>query len=599
MNKKCSTMFLCCAIALGAQAADGTAKTDVLGRHVSSTQKVPKAYLKDIKKTTEQKAVIKTAGPQQQKALALTHYVNPPMITTSGVFEYKKNSSGNFEKLYKLNGNTVSETQYKNQIKQIEDADVPRLQYAQANPGNYPTGTNYQFATFATTDECSGQSSCTVNLETYSYYNQSGSHFVTREDINFWNYSSVLSNSNLNQYGAWSGYDGQKIGIQFTDIDAPQENVISNGHLQVMGDCSNNHYANGVIHTSKVARVLNKVAPGAMLYAFSTNCNNYTNNLVLESASYWKNPQVFIGSNSYGQALPKYSDESMYMDDYIYDTRTIEFASIGNDGLSNGSQATGLGMAVNAISVGAVHNDMTYHQTSSWRNPRFSKKNDASYTGSSYVKPEIANFADILVPSEKSLVIMNQRILESYFTQTSSATPYTAASVALLLQKFPFYKWHPEVVKALLITSSIKPITNASSHDSDNEGKYAMGVPEGRAMFENNRSRFWNGNNEDFFDNNGDIRFTESNIKKNKRYRIAISWLSSGTYVRENGKLPQDIDLRVYQNGNLLDYSTSGPNPFELVEFTTNSQSDLTIEIHRYRNDGGRVLIGYNLLEVQ
>ena len=86
MNKKCSTMFLCCAIALGAQAADGTAKTDVLGRHVSSTQKVPKAYLKDIKKTTEQKAVIKNAGPQQQKALALTHYVNPPMITTSGVF---------------------------------------------------------------------------------------------------------------------------------------------------------------------------------------------------------------------------------------------------------------------------------------------------------------------------------------------------------------------------------------------------------------------------------------------------------------------------------------------------------------------------------
>ena len=101
MNKKCSTMFLCCAIALGAQAADGTAKTDVLGRHVSSTQKVPKAYLKDIKKTTEQKAVIKNAGPQQQKALALTHYTNPPMITTSGVFEYKKNSAGNFEKLYK------------------------------------------------------------------------------------------------------------------------------------------------------------------------------------------------------------------------------------------------------------------------------------------------------------------------------------------------------------------------------------------------------------------------------------------------------------------------------------------------------------------
>ena len=54
MNKKYSTLFLCAAFALGAQAAEETAKADVLGRHISNMRNTPKAYVKDVKKQVSQ-----------------------------------------------------------------------------------------------------------------------------------------------------------------------------------------------------------------------------------------------------------------------------------------------------------------------------------------------------------------------------------------------------------------------------------------------------------------------------------------------------------------------------------------------------------------
>lgn len=149
-----------------------------------------------------------------------------------------------------------------------------------------------------------------------------------------------------------------------------------------------------------------------------------------------------------------------------------------------------------------------------------------------------------MFPDDKVPMIKG-KVLEPHFTQISSSTPFTAAIVADLMDRYPFYKWHPEVVKALLIT------------------------------------------------------FTESNITKVKRYRIAISWLSNGTYVYESGNLPQDINLIVRQNGSVIASSKSIYNPFELVDFVAKNDGDLEITIDRYTNRGGRVLLGYNLVEIQ
>ena len=129
-----------------------------------------------------------------------------------------------------------------------------------------------------------------------------------------------------------------------------------------------------------------------------------------------------------------------------------------------------------------------------------------------------------------------------------------------------------------------------------------MGVPEGRALAQFNRSRFWNGNNGDHFVD-GKIEFYETDIKKNKKYRIAIAWLSSGEDVVKYGKLPQEINLYVYQGNVLKGSSYSKSNPFEMVEINTYNDNNLRIVITRKQgnneNLGGRVLLGYNLVEIQ
>lgn len=50
--------------------------------------------------------------------------------------------------------------------------------------------------------------------------------------------------------------------------------------------------------------------------------------------------------------------------------------------------------------------------------------------------------------------------------------------------------------------------------------------------------------------------------------------------------------------GNRVEYkSESSMNGYEMVDFEAKSSDDIQIVIKRYRNDGGRVLLGYNLHE--
>ena len=581
-------LFFCCVLALGAQAAEQskTMKTDVLGRHVSSMSNVPKAYIKDVKKSADRKS-----GVAKTKSLAkVANYPTEVSIrTTYGIFEYR-----NGLKSYTLDGRSdLSESQYLSRINQIEDEDKSRISYVRGNTSIFHTKdpSTYYFVVLNTSTFCDGNVTCTFETGGASH--------------EFWDYKKLLKKTGLNTYFHDAGYKGDGIGISFAENGAPFAGVISNNKLTMDGDCGNSYPS--VDHATNVARVLNRIAPKAPLYGYMQNCSSSTTlAAVIPANGYYKNPKIYIGSHSYGSPGAEYIDESRDIDDYIYATRTIQFASIGNAARDANSemsgQASGIARGVNVISVGAVLNDKTYDITSSWKNPKLKVDTSDPESGREYVKPEIANFADILFPEDGRLSVKvkaNTVKINPYFGATSSATPYTAASTALLLDRFPFYRWHPEVVKALLITSSVNKINGAEQHDKDNASfKIAMGVPDGKAMTENNRSRFWNGNNEDFFYNDEPITFTELNIEPNKKYRIAIAWLSSGTYVYKSGRLPQDLDLYVDQNGKRVGYSSSWGNPFEFVEFTSNSDRPLTITISRFRNDGGRVLLGYNLLRV-
>ena len=567
------------------------AKTDVLGRHNSKVRNTPQAYVKEVKKSVNQNFLAKAA--------AYTDDFNDVKIdSTKGVFEYRADSNGTMKEKYELNGKTLGRADYLSQIEAIEDSDKVRKEHIAKKTRKCPNSNiDKEFVVNVIPDDCSGKNVC----------------FDKSDNIEYWNYASIVKKSNLYNYAVKPGYLGRNIGISFTEAGLPLKSFLpANRYFQLSYEYS---AVSGTVHGTHVARLLNHIASKATLYGYQHSQHKDSacgdRKVFIPDDGYKENPKIYIGNHSYGQPeesknkiTSEYLEKSKVIDDFIYNTRTIEIASMGNSGLEKGAQSSAIAMGVNVISVGSVHNDLTYYQNSSWRNPVYPTKSSISGSGKSYAKPEIANFADFLFPSDKAYSIKvgtnsTLKKIDLTFSSTSAATPYTAASVALLLDRFPFYKWHPEVVKALLITSSILPIKDAAKHDSDNEQfKVAMGVPEGSAMFRYNRSRFWNGNNGDFFNSNGEIRFDEIDIDPTKTYRIAIAWLSSGSYVFENGRLPQDINLEVRQDGKTLGKSASESNPFEFVEIKPKSNKKLTIIIKRKRNDYGRVLLGYNLLEV-
>ena len=603
MSKKSILLLIGSAVAMNAGAAERVvavssaelnvtkAQTDVLGRHNSKVRYTPQNFVK----TQKSKVLAKAADYPSEESIAKTY----------GAFEHR-----NGKRWYAFNTEEgLSESQYISRINNVEDNDQARAKFIRENKKNYDKLMDESLyrVSFAS-DPCSGKESCVRSMPTHS-----DKYSITQyEDIDFLNYSSVLKKSNLNASVIGSNITGKNIGISFTEVALPLQGYGANYRLEA--NCYINYpksRPSDIVHGTHTAKVLSHVAPGATLYGLQSLCDG---KVALPVDGYNRSPKIYIGNHSYGSAGTDYDEnESKYIDDFIYNTRTIEFGSAGNCGTSTGTSyscrsnahISQVARAVNVIAVGAVHNDLTYHKTSSNVNPWYPKSNAIKY-----VKPEIANFSDLLFPND-GVAFIEQRngdnwvggaVLTPYFLMTSSSSPYTAASVALLLDRFPFYKWHPEVVKALLITSSVKKIINAEQHDADNvEYKVAMGVPDGRTMFEKNRSKFWNGNNGDFFKNKK-ISFTETGIQSGRKYRIAIAWLSSGTAVAQYGRLPQDINLKVKQNGRTIARSESTSNPFEVVDITTENSGDLEIIIERKEgngeNLGGRVLLGYNFLEL-
>lgn len=562
------------------------AKTDVLGRHNSKVQNTPQAYVKNMKPM----ALAKAADYPSEVAIR----------KTVGEFRYKafKNS-----KKYILDGDTISESTYTSRINQIEQNDDPRFNFVYSYSVNFPTyGSNYNFATQGAVSPCANQTFCEADILTHRY--------GQAEHITFMTVPYVAQN--LSKLGPLynKGAQGNNIGIHFLDVGVPSAGFVPSNKLTIEADCAPSTYVdNKIAWATKVARTMNAVAPGATIHAYSTNCNDYSRygDIAVPVDAFYKTPQIHVGSlTPSGQSgNTTYGDISSAIDEIIYQTRIIEFAGAGDEGLfaGNPNQLSQFAMGVNVITVGAVHNNgLTYHQTSSWKNAAYPVRVNESLSGSSYIKPEIANFSDFFFPDARqyNITVPNQHSpfqMNPYYLQTSAASAYTAASVALLLEKYPFYRWHPEVVKALLLTSSSKPISQAWQHDDDN-GIFARNYLNDSLLIGKNRSRFWNGNNEDFFVNNQPITFTEKDIKANKTYRVAIAWLSSGVYIKNSGVLPQDIDIRVMQNGTQIGSSRSEDNAYELVEFTTNSASNVEIIISRHRNRGGRVLLGYNFAEI-
>ena len=356
-----------------------------------------------------------------------------------------------------------------------------------------------------------------------------------------------------------------------------------------------------------------------------------------------KIPQVYVGirNERMGKgSSSSYSSLAKSLDNFIYRYRTIEIVPAGNygvDGTTTQGYVCSIGQAANAVTVGAI-------------DPYSNKIADYSSTKNYNMgsrKPEIYNYTHAVVGAPR-LTGYSGRGLRRVYTQKNTGKDYVYESVfygtetaaALLaglvnatLSYNPFYRWHPEVVKAFLLTSDGLPINppypDNPAMKTGPSFTYTLFDDEGSNTHFDYDSRYWNGSIDNLKNRpivgNGhkEIWFVTKNLgTSTKPASAAISWLSSGNDIANIGHIPQDFDLSVYGSnssnyekyldphakldgldfdnpGEYIEGSFSSYNSYEKVTIASNYKY-LIFRISMFSEDDrsenkGQVVMGFNM----
>jgi hypothetical protein len=395
--------------------------------------------------------------------------------------------------------------------------------------------------------------------------------------------------------GAWkNGWKGKDVGIYVMEPGCRDTRIPIVEISKYSNRCVGGNSA-WAWHHSWVVNVLQYTSPLASIYGFSTDgpYNNASSSEPHPKNPGSYNPSIVIGSHSYQFNFQSQNNKYMFpdanMDNYIYEHGMINFVAAGNKNDNDAtSYVTSPGKAVNAITVGAVEPaSMKYASYSKWQN---------SNVGNN--KPEVGMYTDLYMGKYSSGYKGDYN--NNYtFNGTSASTPLLAGLVADYLHPANRLKGHPEVIKAQLLNGGRNVIEQANKFDTDNNSRAGTFIPDWDDLAWGTTSTisgYWEGYNSNFFVNE-EISFYENivPIVPGKKYRMAISWLSTGSYVYSNGVMPQDLDLYVYQDNVPLAVSTTNNNPYEAVEFYANSSSPLLVKIKRKKNlsPNERIKLGY------
>lgn len=347
---------------------------------------------------------------------------------------------------------------------------------------------------------------------------------------------------------------GDGIGIYMTEPGCPDDNAIQN-YMRLNG--------NVAPHAERVAIVIREVSPESFIY-----CRG---NTVLPNLSDHNgvggNPSIRIANISAG--VPPHATNNEYSigdrdwDNLAYSHRILLFKSAGNEG--NQGEVTTPGKGYNTIAVGNYnHNNDTIWHMSSGLNPN-----------NGHRKPE-------LVAPGTALDILGFPNPDGW-TGTSYSAPHTTAFSANLLSAFQWMRQRPAVTKAHLLSSSTNPILG----DFNVIG--VGGINFQRAYFGFQHYWFHGPNSSYYSAQEPGTNYIERKVHLNasvNSVRAAFVWMNTGSYAYNTGNLDMQFILEVYSpDDQLMGFSMSPDNPYQLVEFVPTVSGEYSFRIYRVENN--------------
>lgn len=272
-----------------------------------------------------------------------------------------------------------------------------------------------------------------------------------------------------------------------------------------------------------------------------------------------ENPQVYVGlhgDNAAGSSTV-YPAKAKDLDNYIYNKRTVEVVAAGNDTSGYFSHKA---QAVNAITVGAldpINDKITYY--SAHKPLKYCTNCDTSHH-----KPEVYNYSNFYLDDKKreykSGNVVKYRF-EPFYEGTEFAAAVTAGEISNMLSYNEFYKWHPEVVKAVVLNSNKMPVKyddlvfDQKDKKNLHHSYYFIGnvntlmkqyndYPQGSEIYSSTKKEIR-------------LHFSKTDLRGSVNscnvdgFEASIAWLNSGNDIANLGGLPQKFEIEGYwRHGN-------------------------------------------------
>ena len=591
--KRLSMLLIPC-IAISANAATFNAQ----GKTINSNDAKNPGIVKFEKNTAVK------AKNNKTKPAALARTYTPTWVqATSGVFDQRNRT-------YELNGESKTSKQYFDAIKDIEDNDNPRKydlssQYTDYGLRQLPNKGSYNYC-----KRKYNQNFINNNI----YYSAATRQLQFTGDSQSLPYAIGYTEA-MDEKEPYTGYSMRcwatgTSGAAYTcGKDIHIYNIVGDDPITFNGDfCSDSRRANykeGIKHYYAI-KFIN-------YYAELANIHYFKDRTTTKFAQHPVKPydrNMHIGNiiSSPYKNQTSYGMEAAALDDYIYNNRVIEFAPYTHEG-----GRTGAGLALNAITVAGASGKWNFNANQtpngnaipghitleeSLENPLLKQNNNSS----KYQKPEIYNVSNGLFSS--GTIIEHEDIQYEYegITDAWGASTVSAAMTADLLERDAFYKWHPEVVKALWLSASGTRTDNnyGVTNIYNKKAQYTGSLATFDGLIKGNKSRYWYGNNTDFLVNNK-ITFTE-NVIPGTKYGFAIAWLVRGDYALYENNLSSNYTLTIsykLPSGSTKTHAQTKILPATYRAFKGISIPEgvysVTVTIERIRDTGDRIVLGYNM----